>query len=190
MRKALLIDLDEVLFPFATTYHDWLIRHRGRGLDHYRLATYQLPHAAGVSEDDYYEHLDTMLNEQHIIATTPPLPGSQEALDALSSAYELLICTARHEEALGDASRAWVTQHLAGISDVICINSNDPRRTTTKGRVAAKLNAAALIDDSDSNFLDLHPQTLAVPFKRPHGLPSAPGALTWAEALPRLLRSA
>ena len=49
--RVVLLDVDEVLFPFAHAYDRWLRRNEGFGLDPRHLSLYNIPAAAGPEHD-------------------------------------------------------------------------------------------------------------------------------------------
>ncbi len=175
-----LLDIDEVLFPFADAYDSWLTRHRGVGLDAGPKAQYRIEDAAGPGHNRLVVEF---LNDPHTVADVEPVVEAATAVGELSKRCRLIACTRRHQSDEGAATRAWLKHWLPVIEDVVFVRDVRGGAKRAKASVCRELEAAALVEDSIEHLLGLPSTTRGVLVRRPHGLNSAAGSLSWTEAL-------
>lgn len=183
-RPTLLVDVDEVLFPFAHAYDRWLIRNRGHGLEPNAMRRYAIADAAG---DGHSSLAVIFVNDERTIQDEPPLAGALEALNILSEHYTIVACTSRRGGPEGAATRAWLGLHLPPITDVIFTNVDHGRPLHTKGFLARAHSAIALIDDTPENLVDLPHTCAGYLFRRPSGLDSSADSLEWNAVVETLI---
>lgn len=174
-QATVLVDVDEVLFPFAHGYDRWLVARRGHGLDPALMAEYRIPEAAGEGHRDLAVRF---LNDPATLALGP-VPGAADAIAALRERYRLVACTSRRNQHEGPATRAWLDRHLPGFDDVVCTSESHDGVTIAKASVAAHHEAIALVDDSAEHLADLPDGCRGFLLTRPAGLASGPGARDW-----------
>lgn len=182
----LLTDLDEVLFPFATAYRDWLKLRHGRDIpadvwDDYQLNETGIPGHQSMMVPFFSDH--------STLADVRPIKAGFTVLKRLSERYTIIGCTARYEATEGPATRAWTTRHVPWLTSVVFTDWHPESGTKSKkADVAARMQAVALIDDRPEHLEGLSGPTAPLLVTRPPGVPSAPGALTWEQVERRLTR--
>jgi hypothetical protein len=184
-REIILVDVDEVLFPFATAYQAWLHDDHGITLD-YTGRTYD-----GLFWTyDWHEGLVTDFLNSSTMQDTAPLTVAHAATVLLAEQYDLRVCTARGEATQGDATRAWVQRWLPHLGECLFTRQQvgDPG-TVTKRSIARAHHAVALLDDLPRYLAEDQEPDGCTGFliARPAGIPSEPGALTWDIVLSALL---
>ncbi len=191
---ALLIDIDEVCFPFAHAYHDWLQRNGFNGLRWEGLDRYDLDTALG--RDDHDRLAEQFLNDPATLSVAP-IPDAAQAIDDLRRhGFEVFLATARFATAEGAATRAWVARHLPGLERRVFL-TRDRRQGThiPKGQLAWSTGAVALIDDADEHHHHIPDGCTGFLMPRTGGLPSdvagpmskATAVSGWADVLGHLL---
>jgi hypothetical protein len=180
MRSVVLLDVDEVLFPFAHAYDRWLLRTAGVALDPAHLARYDIPAAAGPRHDEFVVQF---LSDPAVIDQEPVLEAAVPVLGCLAAHYRLIACTSRHGHDEGDATRAWVTAHVPVVEDVIFTRHRRGEPARSKAAIAQELDAVLLVDDTADHLRRLPPRCRGVLLARPAGLPSEAGAVPWSQVL-------
>lgn len=178
--QVVLLDIDEVLFPFAQAYDRWLFTARGIGLDREHLSRYDIPTAAGAQHD---ELVVRFLSDPKTIAEEGLIPQAAEALPILSARSRLIACTSRHSHDEGEATRAWLQAHTPCIEDVIFTRHKRTDPGTAKAQIARETAAVMLIDDTFQHLIGLPASCQGILMRRPRGLPSAANAVSWASVL-------
>lgn len=181
-RTTILVDVDEVLFPFAHAYHEWLVRERGRGLDPELMRQYEIASAAG---DGHREHAVCFVNDPATL-DVEPVPGAAAAIQLLTDSFRVVACTTRLSETEGPATRAWLDRHLPGFDELVCTRERHDSASMAKSVVAVQFQAIALIDDTEANLGGLPEYCTGMLLRRPTGLDSHVSAMTWHEALKQL----
>jgi len=85
--RVVLLDIDEVLFPFAHAYDRWLRRTEGFGLDPEYVARYDIPTAAGPEPDQLVVRF---LSDPDVIHGETAIPESLAVVNRLSSEFRLM----------------------------------------------------------------------------------------------------
>jgi len=179
-----LIDMDEVLFPWAHAYRNFRNR---RGLS-------AIPEAAWnsytIGEATIPGHQDIMADfhsDPEVIAT-PPIPGRAEDCKTLAKHFTLIACTSRYEATEGPGTLKWVERWaadwLTGVR--FCNWHPETRLPSSKPRVAEETSAVALIDDHPKHLEGLVGGVHGFLVARPAGLASAPGARPWSAVFKEL----
>lgn len=190
---ALLIDIDEVCFPFAHAYHDWLERNGYTGLRWEGLHRYDLDAALG--RDDHDVLAEQFLNDPETLHV-PAIPAAVAALEELRTrGFEVILASARFAIAEGAATRAWVARQLPGFERrVFLTREHHQGERIPKGQLAWAAGAVALIDDADEHHHHIPDGCAGLLMPRIGGLPSdalSPGSKAtpvagWHEVLDRL----
>ena len=182
---VLLVDLDEVVFPFAFAYRDWRISQGLPGIPPHVWGSY------GLDDTNLPGHEDLMpafFADPQVLAV-PPIPQAYKVLHRASQRMTVVACTGRYEDTEGDATRAWAARHLPWVADVHCVGWHpEAGHASGKPAVAQALNAVALIDDRVEHLQGLPAATAGLHVRRPAGVLSEPGALTWPQVAARLAR--
>jgi len=177
--SVILLDVDEVLFPFAHAYDAWLSQRRGVGLRPELMATYRIPQAAGPDHD----HLvAAFLNDPATVKDVLPVQGAAAALALLARTYTLVGCTSRHGHDEGAATRAWVARHCPDVAEVEFTRDRRGTVGVAKSVFARTWHAVALVDDSPEHLAGLPRECTGVLLARPGALGSSPEALSWPAA--------
>lgn len=180
MPSIVLLDVDEVLFPFAHAYDRWLVRNGGTGLSAEHLARYDVPAAAGPLHDELVVQFladPRVINEEHLIEAAVPV------LAELAASHRLIACTSRHGHDERDATCSWISTHVPVIEDAIFTRYRRGGPARSKASVAEELNAVMLIDDTAAHLRGLPSHCRGVLLARPDGLLSETGAVPWAQVL-------
>lgn len=180
MSSIVLLDVDEVLFPFAHAYDRWLRRTTGTGLDPVQLARYDIPAAAGHRHD---ELVVEFLSDPEVIAGEVLLEAAVPVVQQLAARHRLIACTSRHGHDEGAATFAWLASHVPQVEDVIFTRHHRGEPSRSKASVAQELNAVLLVDDTADHLRWLPSSCRGVLLARPAGLPSEPGAVSWSQVL-------
>jgi len=184
-REELLLDVDEVLFPWAVTYRAYRKR---RGLapvpetawDTYTIGEATIPGQQNLMEDFH--------SDARVLAT-PPLRGRAEDCQVLAQHFTLIACTSRYEATEGPGTLAWLDRWVPSISAVkFCGWHPESGRPSGKPDIAKELDAVALIDDTPSHLVGLRGDTRGFLVARCPEVTSAPGALPGKTIVEELLR--
>ncbi len=147
-KEVLAIDIDEVLFPF---------------LDHF-IAYHNSEYATKYSKEEFKSYdfstvlggsiLETVQRvyeiqykmEQDLIE---PINQSKEAIDKLSSKFDLSVITARHPQ-FEPTTNLWLNKHYGEVikSTSYIGNAAVMEKPRTKAEVCQEIGAVCLIDDS------------------------------------------
>lgn len=176
-KRPVLVDLDEVLYPFVHTWDQWLIQIQKPAVDwdslvrNYDLDLY-LTKYIDLQPDFVKAHRSFLVDPK-------PIPGSIEALSLIAREHPIIACTARNAEDWRGETETWLTEHAPYISDVVYIREGRGHEPIPKSDVAKKLNAHAHIDDT-KHWIDTMPASVkGYVLKRPSPLASDEGAITW-----------
>jgi hypothetical protein len=176
-KRPVLVDLDEVLYPFVHTWDQWLKETKKASVDwealawHYDLDLYLAKHV-DLQPDFVEAHKILLLDPK-------PIPGSIEALSLIAQKHPVIACTARNAEDWRGETETWLSKHAPYISDVIHIREGRGDKPIPKSDIAKKLNAYAHIDDT-KHWIDTMPKSVkGYVVKRPSPLASDEGAITW-----------
>jgi hypothetical protein len=175
--SVILLDVDEVLFPFAHAYDRWLRRNARTALDVAHLARYDIPAAAGTRHD---ELVVRFLADPYVITGEVVIKAAVPVLQQLGAHHRLIACTSRHGHDEGDATRAWLAAHVPVVEDVIFTRHHRGEAARSKASVAQELGAVMLVDDTAEHLRGLPPSCTGILLTRPAGLPSEPGAVPWS----------
>jgi hypothetical protein len=180
MRPVVLLDVDEVLFPFAHAYDRWLGRNAGLSLDPGHLSRYDIPAAAGPRHDEFVVRF---LSDPDVISAEAVIKEAAPVLRQLTSRYRLVACTSRHGLDEGNATRAWLAAQAPVVEDVIFTRYRRGEPARSKASVVADLGAVLLIDDTSEHLRGLPSGCRGVLLTRPAGPPSESGAVHWSQVL-------
>lgn len=175
-RKPILIDLDETVFSFAASWDQWMQHTTGQSIDealywYYDIDAY-IPDFLGKQEA-FIKHLP--------IIKPKPVPAAMEALTVLAEHFHIQALTARNEDEWQEETLFWTQKHLPFVTDVHFTRKGGGKPPIPKGIMAEKLNAFALIDDAKMWIDTLPKHILGYIVKRPDGLASDDGAISWEE---------
>ncbi len=182
--KPVLVDLDEVLYPFVHTWDLWMQHTKNQNVDWEALVWYYdldlyLPKYVDLQPDFVKAHTN-LLNPV-------PIPGSIESLAIIANAHPIIACTARNSEDWKETTENWLSSHAPFIQDIIYIRDGRGKEPIPKGEIARKLRAHAHIDDTKF-WIDTLPKNVkGYVLKRPLPLASDPGAQTWDEIIEDIL---
>lgn len=174
-RGTLLVDLDEVLFPFAQGYNDWMWRKHGFFLNQRYLHEYKISKAAGSNHKDLK---NDFLNDVHTIYKQKPVLAAAQALSDLQGEYRIVICTERNHDLTYDSTMSWLENHTPFIREIFF--SNDITEKQFKQNLAKEVDAVALIDDKSKNLKKLPQTCVGFLVEREYPTLSEPNALPWA----------
>lgn len=181
-RKPILIDLDEVVYPFIHTWDKWLKDEKGLGVDwdafvwHYDLDLYLSNH---VEKQPEFVSAAPGLDPQ-------PIQEAVHALQLLSEDYPIMALTARNSEDWHGATHDWIGRHLPFVKDIHFARHGRGEAATPKGVIADQLKAKALIDDTAFWIETLPSHIDGFVLKRPAPLASDEGAVSWDYILNQL----
>jgi 5'(3')-deoxyribonucleotidase len=182
-KRTILIDLDEVVYPFLQTWDTWLRTQHGKTIDWEAFVWW-------YDLDLYlYGHLDLMPDfiAYNGVREAKPIMGSVEALAELSKHYDIIACTARNEADWGLLTKEWVREHLPFVKEIVHVRKGHGDDAIPKGEIARLYTAKALIDDTAAWMATLPIGTDGYVLKRPAPLASDPGAQDWSEILNNLI---
>lgn len=168
---VVLLDLDEVVFPFADAYHQWLLKEGHKGLNWEGLDRYDLDKALGANNHDV---LAEMFLTDPWTSNVKPINGSVDGVNRLVElGSEVIFCSARFAINEGRATREWVERHFPGYGKRVMLTRDKQRGAKIeKGDVAWMFGAAALVDDSDEHHRSLPLSCKGILLKRREHLPS------------------
>lgn len=173
-RKIILIDLDETVFSFAASWDKWVLHTTGQNIDealywHYDIDTY-IPNFLDKQEE-FIKHLPKIKPQ--------PVPEAMESLDVLHKHFDIQALTARNEDEWGAESRFWISKHLPFVTGIHFTREAGGKPPIPKSVKAVELGAHALIDDT-KHWIDTLPAHIkGYVVKRPDGLASDAGAVSW-----------
>lgn len=179
-RLVALVDVDEVLFPFAHAYVRWLRKNRALTIDLRELRVYDLAGAVGLQ---HLELVPEFLGDPAVLEWQTPIHEGVESLAKLADRVRLIACTNRRERYEGRCTEAWLSRHVPQIEDVIFTRSSNSEPASPKSHFAKYLGAWALIDDTAANLQGLPKGCSGLLMKRPAGLPSEEGSRGWPSVL-------
>lgn len=182
---VVLIDLDEVLFPFALTYRAWRAL---EGLDPISQSAWD---SYGINETHIPGHQSLMAEffASALALATPPVESRAEDCRVLASTHEVIGCTGRYADTEGAPTWEWVRRWVPFVAQIeFCGWHPEAGQPSGKADVARRLGAQALLDDSAVHLKGLPSSACGLLVERPAGTVSERGALPWDEAM-RQLRS-
>lgn len=155
MKRALAVDLDDLLYPFMQVLVPFHNERYGTALGIEDYPTFNFYDVWGSTRSDAAQRIDQCFAELDEIDAHPgPLAGADIALPKLADFYDLYIVTARHDE-FRQRTTKWLDRHFPGLfTGVYLCNSyvEDDRSTKrTKLSVIKEIDAVGLIDDSLTN---------------------------------------
>lgn len=182
-KKTILIDLDETVFSFAASWNRWLQNTTGQTIDealywHYDIDAY-IPNFL-EKQEEFIKHLP--------VIKPKPVPEAYNALIIISDHYHIQALTARNADEWKEETEFWTSKHLPFVSDIHYTRKAGGKPATSKGIIADRLNAHALIDDTKHWIDSLPPHIKGYVVKRPDGLASDEGAMHWHEIQADLIR--
>lgn len=182
-KRVVLVDIDEVLFPFAQAYARWLAANSSLTINVDKLRAYDVPRAVGPQ---HLELVCQFLSDPAVLLLETPIVEGAEAVCRLADTSRLIACTSRRQRYEGQSTEAWLSRHLPVIDDVIFTRAWWSGVATTKSYFAHKLGARALIDDTGVNLYGLPIGCRGLLMRRPVGLMSEEGAQGWPSVLRQL----
>lgn len=148
MKKALALDLDELMYPFLDNLIGFANARLGQELVKGDFYTYRFEEVWGGSPsesanivNDFFFQLD-----RH----PEPIAGSIEAVDRLSAMFELYVVTARHDE-LEDMTMQWLKEHFPDVFAGVHLCNLYGENRVEKSEICRRVQAVALVDDSLAN---------------------------------------
>lgn len=174
-RKPILIDLDETVYPFLSTWDKWM-KHTNRGAVDYDAFVWYYDLDLYLS--NHVEKTPDFIAYQHILEPQP-IPEAMTALLDIAEYYPIMALTARNKADWSNATDLWVEQHLPFVKDIHYVRENRGDDAIPKGIVASQLNAQALIDDT-AYWIDSLPTDIdGYIVTRPQPIASDNGAEPW-----------
>jgi hypothetical protein len=175
MKKPILLtDLDDTLFPFAKTWAEWQEKTLGMPIDEAMYWYYDV---------DAYLHNFLNLQEAFIgnldKLDPKPVKEAHNKLELLSDDFQIIALTARNSDEWDTHTQEWVSKHAPFIQNVIYARRNKGDAATPKSKIAEKLKAVALIDDSKHWVQSLPAHIKGYLVERPKPFPSDAGAVSW-----------
>jgi hypothetical protein len=184
MKPKLLIDIDETVYPFLHTWDEWLRSKQELGVDWESFAWW-------YDLDLYLEgHLEKQEEfiAAHAFLRPQPIPEAEKSLLTLKEHFTISALTARNKADWQGETESWINQHLPFVEDIFYNRAKRGSSAVPKGRVAEKLNAKALVDDTSYWIQTLPSQIDGYIVKRPTPLASDAGAIHWNEIESLLLK--
>lgn len=175
-RKVLLVDIDESLYPFAHTLHEWLVLSQGRSVPWGELS---MEYNLDKYIEDHVELQPGFATSHGNLVDPKPIAEALEAMELLHSHYIIRACTARNVEDWESVTADWISRYFPNIDDIIYTRNKRGDDAIHKKHLAAKHNAHALIDDTHYWVQDLPPMTKGYVVERPKPLASDPDAKPW-----------
>jgi len=174
-KKILLVDIDESLYPFAHTLHEWFIKTQGREVPWEELSKeYDL---------DKYIHDHVELQPSfvagHDLVDPQPIASAFEAMELLHPHYIIRACTARNKIDWETVTTDWITKYFPNIDDIIYTRHHRGDEAIHKKHLAEKHKAHALIDDTHYWVQNLPEYTQGFVVERPAPLAADPNAESW-----------
>lgn len=185
-KRVILVDIDESLYPFAHTLHEWFIKTQNR----------EVPWAELSKEYDLDKYikdhveLQPLFVQGHHLVDPKPIAESLQALELLHPHYIIRACTARNREDWETVTENWITEHFPNIDDIIYTRNRRGDDATHKKHLAEQHKAHALIDDTHFWVQDLPEFTNGYVVERPSPLASDDKAESWETISQKLWVSA
>jgi 5'(3')-deoxyribonucleotidase len=182
-KPILLTDLDDTLFPFAQTWSDWQDKTTGQPIDEALYWYYDID----AYLYNFLELQEKFISELHLLEPKP-VPEAHETLITLSEHYNIVALTARNHDEWGTHTEEWVKAHTPYIQDIHYTRMQKGQPSVPKFKMAKKLKATALIDDT-KHWIETLPSSIkGYVVKRPMPFASDSGAVTWDFILEDLLK--
>lgn len=153
-REVLAVDVDEVFFPMAQNFLDDYNAQNGTQHSLADFKTYRFEHDLGLSIKQTVKEVFGWIgtgNHLHI----QPLEGSIEAVDKITSQYDVEVITAR-DSMFRSVTTDWLSAkfgqvfkdiHFVGYSPIMEV-------PVSKAEICQKIGAFAMIDDSISHLVE------------------------------------
>ena len=180
VKPPILIDIDEVLFPFADAYSRWLALTQGLDFEPNQMKTYDVAGSVGPRHSSLAVQF---VNDPAVVRGEQALATAVRNMPTRSSDFHLVACTRRFEILEGVATREWMALNFAAIEQVIFTRTSPGASEAPKSALARQIGAVALIDDSLSNMTGLDASCRPCLLRRPPGLPSDAGAEPWHDVV-------
>jgi hypothetical protein len=191
-KPVLLVDFDETIFPFSSTYLAWVRKHYP-GTKHVtsKILSRELVRLPiHVSNIHSKLQIETFVNSSSTVEILPRKDAT-EGLTELASKYDIICCTSRRNM---HGTTRWVEKHYSHIiKEIEHVEDSLKGRNKiyapflTKRTVAKKTQATALIDDFAFNLWRLPPTCRGFVVKRDFPIPSDLGAISWADIVKCLI---
>lgn len=150
-KPLLAVDLDEVIFPFTREYVRYFNSDHGT---HYSLddleTYYYVEQLHGIDDMDVIEDMIHKFHARAVRDKILPYSGAVDALQKLSSAYEIVIITARHP-AVQELTHTWIQEHLGELASEVHF-AHETADQQTKADICHKLGVSVMIDDMVKHF--------------------------------------
>lgn len=171
-KPILLIDIDDVIYPFLETWNA-----SSQNTKH--ISTDYDPH------NTHPEYLEEILNfiKTHDTSKVQPYNEAINALNILSEDYTIIAVTSRDITNMKETTQTWMSKNAPTVTDIIFTRAYFKASPQSKANVANIMQAAILIDDSSEEVEQLHNSTKGYIVKRPASLTSDQGAMSWKEIL-------
>lgn len=184
-RKPLLIDLDETVFSFAASWDLWLQHTRKSNIDEALYWYYDID----AYIPNFLEEQEEFIKDLKRIKPKP-VPEAMDALPVLAEHYHIVALTARNKDHWETETEFWVGKHLPFVESIYYTREVKGQEATPKHVIASELNAFALIDDTAFWVETLPAHIRGYVVKRPDGLASDDGAMSWTDIKEDLLKAA
>ena len=174
---TLLVDLDEVLFPFAQTYAAYRERVGLTPIPEQAWAAY---HINNITLPGHQDLMEPFFADPTTLAT-PPIEEAVEVILPIAGYCTIIGCTSRYEKTEGESTLIWVERHLPWLVGVHFAGWHpEAGRRSPKASIAKEYEAVALIDDTKLHLEGLPRETVGLLVQRPAGVASEIGAKPWS----------
>lgn len=151
MRPVLALDMDDLLFPFISTFSEQYNKTYEAAFTLDEYVTFDFWKVWNISMEETFDRVVHI--QRHLIDDTAnhfPIDGAVDGVAELSQDFRLFIVTSRPDE-YREHTDLWLKQHFDGVFEqvVLCNTyAQDGRPTRTKAEVLEEINAVGLVDDS------------------------------------------
>ena len=154
-KKTIAIDVDDVLFAHTDAlclYHNKL---HGTSLKVSDFFSYEFWQVWGGSREECQAKMESFYESAEFL-NTKPIRGSQEAIDVLSSKFNLYVVTSR-SHTLKDQTLQWIHTYFPGKFEQVLFGNHYGKtgERKTKSAMCMEIQAVALVDDSLHYALDV-----------------------------------
>lgn len=184
-KKTVLIDLDETVFSFAASWDKWLQHHKNETIDEALYWYYDID----AYIPNFLEEQEEFIKDLKRIKPKP-VPEAMEHLPIIAEHYRISALTARNADHWKVETEFWVEKHLPFVEEIHYTRNTKGQPAIPKHTFAEELKAFALIDDTSYWVETLPPHIKGYIVRRPDGLASDRGAITWKEIAEDLLKHA
>lgn len=175
-KKVILVDIDESLYPFTHTLHEWLLDTHNRQVPWDKLS---IEYDLDKYIHDHIELQPHLANGHNTGLDPKPIAEALETMELLHANYTIRACTARNGQDWEAVTEDWISKYFPGIDDIIYTRDKRGDEAVHKKDLAFQHKAHALIDDTSYWVQDLPVFTKGFIVKRPKPLASDPGAREW-----------